>query len=547
MTRRICILVLAVICLLAGCGRKDSGNASSGSKKDDNSKKDNSSMSSSEDISDSDTVSDGSRGTAYETKESSFSGQLSLSNTSASETEKEIIPSADDAYKLNPMTGGADREAAALRSKILNAGDNLNITGTVYYVSSVRGNDDNDGLSPEKPFKSLGKIQSTTLNAGDGVLLERGSIFRLTGTFSCKNGVTYGAYGEGNKPAVYGSSMNFAKGYFWSPSDIKNVWKISFPFNGDVGIIVFNHGEHGSNRTDYIRLLEKNGDFYMDSTTGQLYIYCDKGNPGLKYYSIEIGTRMILFNLPSYNASDIMIDNICFKYSGNFAIRSSINAKNITVTNCEIGWIGGSLQPDGLNVYGNGIEFLGGIKDSVVKNCWIYQIFDSAITFQGRNDTKDYTTAYKNVAFSENLLEYCGMAGLEWWTSTEPNEDTVIEDISFDNNIIRFTGYGWVKGAVRGARAIQGPWSRNVFINMKNFRITDNIIDCALGGMYSFPFDTAPDPQKHIMMNNTYYQKATPTNTLNRFGEYQYGSGQTDFENAVHLMEKSPKLVKWLD
>ena len=49
------------------------------------------------------------------------------------------------------------------------------------------------------------------------------------------------------------------------------------------------------------------------------------------------------------------------------------------------------------------------------------------------------------------------------------------------------------------------------------------------------------------MMNNTYYQKATPTNTLNRFGEYQYGSGQTDFENAVHLMEKSPKLVKWLD
>ena len=46
-----------------------------------------------------------------------------------------------------------------------------------YYVSSVRGNDKNDGLTQETPFRTLHQIMETELGAGDRILLERGSVF----------------------------------------------------------------------------------------------------------------------------------------------------------------------------------------------------------------------------------------------------------------------------------------------------------------------------------------------------------------------------------
>ena len=48
---------------------------------------------------------------------------------------------------------------------------------TTYYVSSLTGNDENDGLTPSTPFASLNKINEISLCAGDKVLLERGSVF----------------------------------------------------------------------------------------------------------------------------------------------------------------------------------------------------------------------------------------------------------------------------------------------------------------------------------------------------------------------------------
>ncbi len=48
---------------------------------------------------------------------------------------------------------------------------------TVYYVSSINGNDGNDGLSKDCAFLTLDKINSINLNPGDKVLLEKGSVF----------------------------------------------------------------------------------------------------------------------------------------------------------------------------------------------------------------------------------------------------------------------------------------------------------------------------------------------------------------------------------
>ena len=79
--------------------------------------------------------------------------------------------------------------------------------GTTYYVSTVRGNDNNDGLSEGKAFYSLDKINDITLQPGDQVLLECGSVFEdgflhIKGSGSEEAPIVIDNYGEGNLPVI---------------------------------------------------------------------------------------------------------------------------------------------------------------------------------------------------------------------------------------------------------------------------------------------------------------------------------------------------------
>lgn len=530
--KRLVAILLALLCLMAfvGCD----GNKGTSSKTDGMGKIVGGVGASAEYIADGD-----------ENTEGGLTGNQTIIGNSG--VGQETVSNWQDAYKINNMSGGSDAEAETLRNKILNAADDVKVTGTKYYFSSINGNDENDGLSPKTPLKSLTSATKLSLKSGDAVLLERGSIFRLTSSFNLKSGVSYAAYGKGDKPAVYGSSMNYAVASIWQPFDkMKNVWVLDMAFSGDAGNIVFNHGEAASNKIDYVYNLAKNGDFYYDSAACKLYLYLDKGNPGKVYKDIEISPRFPLFNIPS-KGHDIIIDNITFKYSGNFAIYGG-NASNLKVTNCEIAWIGGAYLPGGDDCYGNGIE-LGGILNSVFKNNWVYQIYDSGMTFQhAEGDVVD-------VSYSENLFEFCGMSGFEWWkesgvSTTEWN----IKNVSFDKNIVRFTGYGWILGDKRGARHIQGPFRPQDYPNMENFVFSNNIFDCAQGGLFYFKWNS-PDVNRDrlIWKNNTYYQKKTNSGVaiIYGYGEDQditrYATNQKALETAVKAIESSPKLVKWIE
>ena len=46
-----------------------------------------------------------------------------------------------------------------------------------FYISSINGNDANDGLSANTPFLTLNKINENEICAGDKILLEKGSEF----------------------------------------------------------------------------------------------------------------------------------------------------------------------------------------------------------------------------------------------------------------------------------------------------------------------------------------------------------------------------------
>ncbi|MGQ8338409.1 cadherin domain-containing protein [Sunxiuqinia sp. A32] len=78
-----------------------------------------------------------------------------------------------------------------------------------YYVSSSEGNDSNSGISTGQAWKTLAKVNSFTPRPGDKILFKRGDEWEGTITVKASgtsgNPITYGAYGTGEKPKIYGS------------------------------------------------------------------------------------------------------------------------------------------------------------------------------------------------------------------------------------------------------------------------------------------------------------------------------------------------------
>lgn len=79
--------------------------------------------------------------------------------------------------------------------------------GTVYYVDSEAGSDENDGTSPGKAFQTLDKVNGVELKPGDSILLKKGSIFdnqRLypKGKGTEERPILISSYGEGNIPVI---------------------------------------------------------------------------------------------------------------------------------------------------------------------------------------------------------------------------------------------------------------------------------------------------------------------------------------------------------
>ena len=78
-------------------------------------------------------------------------------------------------------------------------------SGTTYYVSSLHGAEGNSGTSESAPFASLLKINEITLQPGDRVLLERGSVFvdeylHVKGSGSAEAPIVIDVYGDENQP-----------------------------------------------------------------------------------------------------------------------------------------------------------------------------------------------------------------------------------------------------------------------------------------------------------------------------------------------------------
>lgn len=454
-------------------------------------------------------------------------------------------------------SGKSDAQADALRNKVLNAKNTAeiySIKGTTYYVSP-NGNDDNDGKSPATAFKTTSSAAFTSMvKPGDAVLFERGGLWRLTGSIRAREGVTYGSYGVGEKPTFYMSPYNYARAEFWLPSTRANIWKISAA-DTDIGLIVFNDGELvGVKKSSGIISLEKNGDYYYNAQEDTVYVYFDKGNPGKYFTDIEIGFRKSIITVT--RAKNVTIDNLKLKYGGTFGISLS-NSDGSTITNCEIGFIGGAYQNVSQQLrYGNGIQQWNSVYNQKITDNWIYQVYDTGITWQGDydytiNNDDSRIDQYKNINYSNNLIEYCSLS-IEFWHAAKTDEDSKnkicaapIENFNCSDNICRFAGYGW--GVQRSDHAgYHICVYERAFKNSKNNRITNNIFDMSYSYMVRWNFTSVKNNVGFTIANNEWYQRPAKLNEGLWYGSMLNATSQSTLENAVKIFDKSPKHVEWI-
>ena len=366
-----------------------------------------------------------------------------------------------------------EKYSAKKRQEILETKTNVVIGGKSYYVAND-GNDENDGLSPEKAWKTVAKASCAELCPGDAVFFKRGDLFR--GQLKTQEGVTYSAYGEGEKPKIYGSEKNYAEDKtFWGKTDKENVYISKDTFDADVGVIVFDGGKYYTfkqieNFRGFDGELKEDLHMLHSKTDKHIYLY-SVSDPNYRFSETEIspGRSGICGN-----GNGVTVDNICLRYTGAHGLGYGNNTTGLTVQNCEIGWIGGMIQPGRAheNVrFGNGVEIYVGCKDFTVDNCWIYQCYDCGVTHQYFQKRDEFVNM-ENIKYTDNLIEYCVYA-IEY-INAQPEEKGIMKDVLFRGNILTHTGEGFGNTRPDHGEATVKGWHINN--HAKNFIWYDNVI-----------------------------------------------------------------------
>ncbi|HHU26706.1 MAG TPA: hypothetical protein GXZ56_08815 [Bacteroidales bacterium] len=389
-----------------------------------------------------------------------------------------------------------DREAEMLKNRIIHSTADLQPTGPAYYLS-MEGDDSWSGISPETPIKTITKLNSLALEPGDFVLFRRGDCWR--GNVIAQKGVTYAAYGEGEKPKIYGSPCDAAKSGRWLKTDAPNVYMYNQELMYDVGTLVFNDGdscafkvmkkrdpvtgstshiETGEPFNDY-HDLKRDLDFYHDYTGAKrIYLCSIKGHPADRFHSIELLVKGHIFSVHA-PADSVTIDNLCLKYGGSHAVGCGKRG-HITVTNCEIGWIGGSIQYDSPDRsspvrFGNGVEIWGG-SHFTVDHCYIYQIYDAGITHQYVPSGDTDPTLMSHITYTNNLVEKCTYSVESFLAQPVDTTSYQMENIRVTNNLFRLSGFGWgYQRPDKGGAAHIKSWDH--YNKAINFVIDGNVFD----------------------------------------------------------------------
>lgn len=472
-------------------------------------------------------------------------------------TDSEKPVTYNTAIVYNEKHSSYDAEAEKMRLSIVNSESVVGPSeiGKTYYISP-KGDDTNDGLSPATAWRTLDNLQLTgRFSTCDVVLFERGAVYR--GHIPMVSGVSYGAYGVGAKPAIYGSPRNYADPSLWEKTEREHVWKLDVGVDlNDIGNIVFDHGKVCASDGKRIEnKLTTDFQFYHDTERGYVYLYLSEGNPGELYGDIEVCSKKHIMGplIRGGKLTNITIDNLCIKYGGAHGIVFGV-AENITITNCEVGYIGGSMMNADVR-YGNGIEFNSHVTNARVESNWVYQCFDAGYTNQGQG------AKHTDLLVKDNLIEYCNY-NIEIYGSYVDKDGTIkglLKNCLYEGNVLRFAGYGFGTnnriGSNDSAVAAICYWRR--VIPSENVVIRDNVLDTS----YRFLLVSAYVNDQHemapIVKGNTWIQHDGPksavalqvdTDVSGWYNHQQYelpSDGIAEMKESVAKVDTAPLKVQY--
>ncbi len=402
----------------------------------------------------------------------------------------------------------------------------------IHYIDPALGDDANDGRSPARPVRNYA---DRDIHPGDTVLFKRGRVVRsplLTCDGAEGTPITYGAYGDGEKPAFLGSVAIGDPGAW---TEVRpNVWRYSGPLHSEVCNLVFNQGESCGILRWTPDDLRQRGDWHYtaigrssglgetgerDAASGDLYLYA-ADNPGQTWRNIECvlwGARRMV------GGSHVILENLSFRNSGVHGY-FQVGARNAVIRNCEFRFIGGAVWSLKHRVrFGNGVELWDGANDIVVEGCVFDNIYDSAVTHQG-GETRNIP---ERIHFRDNLFVDCGLSAYE---SREP-----AREVYFEHNTCINSGGGFsMQGEFPPRRAdpYPQPVGYHVFIFYIDpgsqpgpVYIRHNLFYESHGAAISAIIDPV-DERKFVIDHNGYWQ--TTGESLIQFTRLREGKTTTE-------------------
>ena len=433
--------------------------------------------------------------------------------------------------------------------------------GECYYLSSINGDDNNTGNSPDQPWKTFDNLLDIRLGglvtlfvpkSGDAVFFERGSEWYAekyyNGSMGCfdptnsPDFITYGAYGEGPKPLFSGAIDFRSTGGTgnWVSTDWENVWRLddeslnpdwsglieigNMVFNDGEGIGVrimsktedkcFGEGEVSTDRgfccngyeyfytgvsdlTDPGTALKHNLEYIHDQEKGELYLYFDKGNPSDYFDDIKASRNAYVF----FTGNNSRADNLHIAHSSFQGINPG--RYNSTLTNCEIGFVGGSRSS-----VESGSEISGDTNGSYIYNCYIHDVGDGALTSQGSGGTADKPLHIENIEYIGNVMVACGHSA-EIWNGTDFLDENghaiaKIRNVLVKDNIMAYTGYGFRQKQAGAATSGGETICSSISGEHINCRLENNIYLYGQGTIYKAYMATYKQPRGWTAKGNTY-------------------------------------------
>ena len=398
-----------------------------------------------------------------------------------------------------------DRRIAEIR-----ATPNMEIpAGAECRYLSEKGDDNLDGKTPATAWRTTARLDREKLPKGAFVLFERGGLFR--GGLKASEGVTYTAYGKGAKPRIYSSPENGADPAKWEKTDVENVWRYKIG-KADVGTIVFNDGE--AHAIKILPVYNDDGTFtqqyggrpfnngykdlaedlhfwhdYSEKTdfkpfatgSGYLYLY-SKQNPGERFKSIEFNVRK--HGIAVGGSNNVHVDNLCIKYVGSHGIGAG-TVNGLRVTNCEFGWIGGSIQAERIFGrkwavrYGNAVEIYGGCEGYTVENCYVYQVYDAGLTQQINVGKLEELRDQKGVRYARNVIENCNYS-IEYFLALRSFRENPsrMEGFVIEDNLMWNAGVGFCQQRPDRSQAAHIKSWRNNSNRATGYVIRGNLLAC---------------------------------------------------------------------